>query len=189
MRSGISITINLTERRLYLYQGERLYNSYPIAIGKQGTPSPVGKWHIVNKIILDGKQVYGTRWMGLSKPNYGIHGTNNPASIGKAVSLGCIRMHNHDIEGIFPLVPIGTEVNIVSGAHGSGYPLPPYNPPLTAPSSNSQPGNGTKTYTIKKGDTLWAIAKKTGIPLQDLIKANPGINPDILYPGQVITLP
>ncbi len=187
LRGGMWIKINLTQRRLYLYQRERLYNSYPIAIGKPSNPSPVGKWTIVNKVILDGKQVYGTRWMGLSKPNYGIHGTNNPSSIGKAVSLGCIRMYNHDIEAIFPLIPIGTEVEIISGAQGSGYPLPPYNPANT-PASNVQQGGG-KTYTIQKGDTLWAIAKKLGISLQDLIKANPGINPDILYPGQVINLP
>ena len=50
---------------------------------------------------MDGRQVFGTRWMGLSKPHYGIHGTNNPSSIGKAVSLGCIRMYNRDIEIIF----------------------------------------------------------------------------------------
>ena len=74
----MSITINLNERRLYLYQGDRLYNSYPVAIGKPSTPSPIGTWTIANKAILDGRQVYGTRWMGLSKPTYGIHGTNNP---------------------------------------------------------------------------------------------------------------
>ncbi|MFZ5754089.1 MAG: LysM peptidoglycan-binding domain-containing protein, partial [Bacillota bacterium] len=108
--------------------------------------------------------------------------------IGKAVSLGCIRMYNHDIEAIFPVVTIGTEVEIISGAHGSGYPLPPYNP-TTTPASNTNQGGGGRTYTVQKGDTLWAIAKKLGFSLQDLIKANPGINPDILYPGQVINLP
>ncbi len=42
-----------------------------------------------------------------------IHGTNNPSSIGKAVSLGCIRMYNRDIEIIFPLVSLGTIVYII----------------------------------------------------------------------------
>lgn len=111
--SSVFIKINLRERRLYLYQRQQLYNSYPIAIGKPGTPSPVGTWTIINKKIMDGRQVYGTRWLGLSKPNYGIHGTNNPSCIGKAVSLGCIRMHNHNIETIFPLVHLGTPVKII----------------------------------------------------------------------------
>lgn len=188
---GLSIRINLTERRLYLYQGAQLYNSFLIAIGKPSHPSPLGHWTIVNKAVLDGKQVYGTRWMGLSKDRYGIHGNNNPSSIGKAVSLGCIRMYNHDIESIFPLIPIGTPVKIVSGAQGSGYPLPPYNPP---PASNPTPGSfphpeGAKTYTIKQGDTLWTIAKLHGVALEDIIRLNPHINADQIYPGQVIYLP
>jgi len=111
-RSSVSIKINLRQRRLHLYRGEQLYKSYPIAIGKPSTPSPVGSWTIVNKRILDGRLVFGTRWLGLSKPKYGIHGTNNPSSIGKAVSLGCIRMYNHDVEHIFTMVRIGTPVEI-----------------------------------------------------------------------------
>jgi lipoprotein-anchoring transpeptidase ErfK/SrfK len=111
--NSVSITINLRERRLYLYQRQQLYNSFPIAIGKPNTPSPLGTWSIINKKIMDGRQVYGTRWLGLSKPNYGIHGTNNPSCIGNAVSLGCIRMHNHNIESIFPLVHLGTPVIIL----------------------------------------------------------------------------
>lgn len=110
---SIFIKIILRERRLDLYQRQQLFNSYPIAIGKPSTPSPIGSWEIINKKIMDGRQVYGTRWLGLSKPNYGIHGTNNPSCIGKAVSLGCIRMRNHDIETIFPLIHLGTPVKIL----------------------------------------------------------------------------
>ncbi|HHX96917.1 MAG TPA: L,D-transpeptidase [Clostridia bacterium] len=113
LTSKVSIKIILHKRRLYLYRRAQLYNSYPIAIGKPSTPSPIGTWKIINKKIMDGRQVFGTRWMGLSKPHYGIHGTNNPSSIGKAVSLGCIRMYNRDIEIIFPLVSLGTIVYII----------------------------------------------------------------------------
>lgn len=51
-------------------------------------------------------------WMSLSKEHYGIHGTNNPSSIGHAVSHGCIRMHNKDVEKLASIVPIGTQVII-----------------------------------------------------------------------------
>ena len=55
---------------------------------------------------------FGALWMGLSKPHYGIDGTNNPASIGKNVSHGCIRMFNHDVLELSSRVPIGTRVAI-----------------------------------------------------------------------------
>ena len=103
MAGVYSIRINLRERQMYLYNGGRLYNTYRIAIGKPSTPSPVGNWIIQNKAVLAGGTVYGTRWMGLNIDNYGIHGNNNPASIGKAVSLGCIRMYNQDVEHIFSI--------------------------------------------------------------------------------------
>jgi lipoprotein-anchoring transpeptidase ErfK/SrfK len=50
--------------------------------------------------------------MGLSKPHYGIHGTNNPSSIGKDVSHGCIRMYNHDVLDLSSKAPVGTKVFI-----------------------------------------------------------------------------
>ena len=86
--------------------------SCPCAIGKPSTPTPLGHFHIVNRVPLDGRQVYGTHWLGLDKPRYGIHGTNNPDSIGRAVSLGCIRLQNRDVERLYHLVFVGTPVNI-----------------------------------------------------------------------------
>lgn len=188
LRGGLNIRINLAEKRLYLYQGSGLYGSYPVAIGKPSTPSPEGNWTIANKTILDGKTVLGTRWMGLSIDNYGIHGNNNRNSIGKAVSLGCIRMYNNDVESIFPIVSLGTPVEIFSRSTGSGYPLPPYHPPASGSTTPLVNPSG-KTYVIKKGDTLWSIAQTHGVNLQDIIKLNPHINPDLIYPGHVITLP
>jgi lipoprotein-anchoring transpeptidase ErfK/SrfK len=55
---------------------------------------------------------FGVFWMGLSKPHYGIHGTNDPSSIGKMVSHGCIRMYNEDVIALSQLVSIGTRVTI-----------------------------------------------------------------------------
>jgi len=183
--TGYKIRINLRERYLYLYQGNGLFGAYRVAIGKPSTPSPVGNWAIANKAILAGGTVYGTRWMGLNIDNYGIHGNNNPSAIGKAVSLGCIRMYNEDIERIFPLIPIGTPVTIESGAVGSGYPLPPYNPPAADNAGNT----GRKIYVIKAGDTLWSIAQRHGVSLDDLIKANPQVDPQLIYPGHILYIP
>lgn len=61
-----------------------------------------------NKAVNPGGP-FGVRWMGLSKPHYG---TNNPSSIGKAVSHGCIRMYNKDVLELYNIVPIGTPVKI-----------------------------------------------------------------------------
>ena len=114
------IVISLAQRKLYFYGKTGSLKSYPVAIGKPSTPTPPGRWKIINKIINPGG-ILGTRWMGLNIPSsggsYGIHGTSQPWSIGKAVSLGCIRMHNRDIEEIFPLTPIGTKVTIIKEAH------------------------------------------------------------------------
>lgn len=184
--SAYTIRINLTERLLYLYQGGAPLGTYRVAIGKPSTPSPVGVWTIANKAILAGGTVYGTRWMGLSIDNYGIHGNNNPAAIGKAVSLGCIRMYNEDVERIFSFLPLGTQVRIEAGTAGSGYPLPPYNPPQSG--GTGSPSNN-KIYVIKRGDTLWSIAQQHGVSLDALIKANPQVNPNIIYPGHVLNIP
>src|SRR5687768_4142701 len=103
------ILIYPARRLLELYEGTERISYYPIAVGKKSTPTPLGHYTIIAKTIFPGG-VFGSRWMGLSIPHYGIHGTNNPSSIGQAVSKGCIRMHNHDIESLFQRVQIGTIV-------------------------------------------------------------------------------
>lgn len=107
-----SITVNISERVLKLYQGQSLEKSYPVGIGKMLTPTPTGTYTIVNKAPNPGGP-FGVMWMGLSKPHYGIHGTNNPSSIGKVVSHGCIRMYNQDVLELSSMVPLGTVVTIV----------------------------------------------------------------------------
>lgn len=75
------------------------------------TATPLGTYRIINKAPNPGGP-FGVLWMGLSKPHYGIHGTNNPQSIGGFVSKGCIRMHNQDVLELSKFVPIGTIVTI-----------------------------------------------------------------------------
>ena len=85
LRATYSITINRSARKLTLFKNRRYFKSYPIAVGKGSTPTPKGNFKIINKQINPGGP-YGARWMGLSTKGVGIHGTNNPGSIGGPVS-------------------------------------------------------------------------------------------------------
>ncbi|MDO4563730.1 MAG: LysM peptidoglycan-binding domain-containing protein [Clostridia bacterium] len=108
----ISIVINTDAKTLTVYRDGRVFKEYPVATGKLTTPTPQGNFTIVNKEVDPGGP-YGTRWMGLSKKGYGIHGTNNPASIGTNASNGCIRMFNKDVEALFDITSVGTDVKIL----------------------------------------------------------------------------
>ena len=105
------IDISTRKHRLRLYNGQHLIKTYPIAVGKMVTSTPLGKYKIINKQLNPGGP-FGKFWMGLSKPHYGIHGTNNPSSIGKNVSHGCIRMYNKDVLDLASRVLLGTTVYI-----------------------------------------------------------------------------
>jgi len=105
------ISISTSKHQLALHDGSRIVKVYPIAVGKMLTPTPSGTYTIINKQPHPGGP-FGVLWMGLSRPHYGIHGTNNPASIGKNVSHGCIRMHNRDVLDLSSRVSIGTKVVI-----------------------------------------------------------------------------
>ncbi len=106
------IIVNVGAKRLTVYRNGTLFREYIVATGKPSTPTPIGVFEIVNKEIDPGGP-YGTRWLGLSKKGYGIHGTNNPQSIGTAASNGCIRMYNEDIEALFDITSVGTIVRIL----------------------------------------------------------------------------
>lgn len=107
-----SITVSLKNRRLTLYRSGQIIKTYPVGIGKMLTQTPVGEFVIVNREPNPGGP-YGVMWLSLSKRGYGIHGTNNPSSIGKEVSKGCIRMQNRDVLELARQVPNGTRVMII----------------------------------------------------------------------------
>lgn len=105
------IVIHRAARQLELYDGDRVIAKYPIAVGKSTTPTPTGTYSIATKYTNPGG-MFGTRWLGLSIPQYGIHGTSMPSSIGTAASKGCIRLHNHHVEALYNQVGVGTPVII-----------------------------------------------------------------------------
>jgi lipoprotein-anchoring transpeptidase ErfK/SrfK len=107
-----SLIVNTTNRTMSLFRNGKYVKYYPIAIGKPSTPTPKGDFTIVNKDHDPGGP-FGAKWLGLSKKGYGIHGTNDPSSIGKAVSNGCIRTYDENIIELYNLLPIGTPVKII----------------------------------------------------------------------------
>jgi lipoprotein-anchoring transpeptidase ErfK/SrfK len=106
-----------------LYKDGELVAEYPCCTGKDGD-TPEGVYEINSKVVdptwyWEGKAIppgpdngLGTRFMGINKPSYGIHGTNEPDSIGYSLSHGCVRMRNEDVEKLYELVDIGTAVVI-----------------------------------------------------------------------------
>jgi len=129
---GDVIVIRRGVNRLELYDGMKLRRTFGVATGQSRYPTPLGKFEIVVKWrnpwwyppasdwAKDAKPIppgpgnpLGTRWMGISAPAVGIHGTPDPASIGYSVSHGCIRMLISDAEWLFDQVEIGTPVYIL----------------------------------------------------------------------------
>ncbi|MBE3590092.1 MAG: L,D-transpeptidase family protein [Firmicutes bacterium] len=127
------LVIDLNERTITLFVKGQKVKTYPVAIGTEEDPSPVGEFQVVHK-DRDWGDGFGPRWMGLNVPwgIYGIHGTNKPWSIGTRASHGCFRMYNEDVIELFPEVPLGTPVDIVG-------PDPEYVPrDLYEPGENGQ---------------------------------------------------
>jgi hypothetical protein len=156
------VLVSIPDRKLALFENGRVVRIYRVAVGKTSTPSPVGGFKIVNRVtnptyyhngqvIGAGKgNPVGTRWMGLSAKGYGIHGTNQPSSIGKAASTGCIRMGKQDLEQLFAIVDVGDTVEIraerdeqIAAVFGTG----------TRIGTGSESGSGTKTETIAQVET------------------------------------
>lgn len=107
-----SIEINTTSKLLKLLKNDVVINQYPVAVGKKETPTPKGNFYIIKKGLW-GNQ-FGGYFMQLNVPYgiYGIHGTNKPWSIGKAVSHGCIRMYSSNAGELYSLITLGTPVKI-----------------------------------------------------------------------------
>lgn len=112
----MAIVIDKENHRLAVVSGNVIVRNYAVGLG--GDKTPEGKFVISEKVKDpngSSNGVYGSRGMTLSDTRYGIHGTDEPESIGKDESLGCVRMKKEDIEELFDLVPKGTPVTIAKG--------------------------------------------------------------------------
>ncbi|SJZ54083.1 L,D-transpeptidase family protein [Garciella nitratireducens] len=108
------IEIDLEQKSLALKERGTIISTYSVAVGKPETPTPTGFWKIIEKTLNPGGP-FGARWMRMSIPwgGYGIHGTDQPESIGTAASHGCVRMYNEDVIKLYEIVPLGTAVEII----------------------------------------------------------------------------
>ncbi|WP_312111779.1 L,D-transpeptidase family protein [Brevibacillus reuszeri] len=109
----LQIQLSKSTRTMRLVSGSHIVRSYSAGIGKNGS-TPEGYYTISQKISRPRghDNIYGTRGMVFSGDGYAIHGTNHPESIGSEVSLGCIRLHNKDVEELYSFVSLGTEMVI-----------------------------------------------------------------------------
>jgi lipoprotein-anchoring transpeptidase ErfK/SrfK len=134
--AGRKIYVDTKERLLEVFDNNQLVCVFPITPGSKTLPAPIGTWKILGASIWpwfrydEGMLNYGVRtddyynlppgpknlvgvlWMSLNKTGIGIHGTNNPETIGRAASHGCIRLANWDVARLKDLVSVGDAVFI-----------------------------------------------------------------------------
>ena len=124
-KGHFSIVVDKSQNQLLLTEENQFMKTYTVATGKENS-TPVGTFRIINKLLnpvwyKEGavvppespENILGTRWMGIDKEGYGIHGSMDPTTLGQQVTAGCVRMSNSDVEELYDIVPVGTEVTIV----------------------------------------------------------------------------
>ncbi|MFH1460497.1 MAG: divergent PAP2 family protein [Candidatus Omnitrophota bacterium] len=123
-KSVFSIEVIKSEVKLVLKANGEALKVYPIGIGANNS-TPVGEFKITNRIIDpvwyktgaivpagSEDNILGTRWLGISEPGYGIHGTVDKQPITQQQTQGCVRMINEDVEELFIIIPVGTQLVI-----------------------------------------------------------------------------
>jgi len=120
-----SVLVDKSQNTLIVKADEEVFKTYLVSTGKNNS-TPVGTFKIVNKLSnptwfkagivvspSSPENILGSRWLGFDLPGYGIHGTTEPQSLGKQVTQGCVRMSNADVEELYTIIPLGTEVTVV----------------------------------------------------------------------------
>ena len=120
-----NIFVDKSQNILILKCADEIIKVYNVSTGANNS-TPVGAFKITSKLVdpvwfksgavippESPENVLGSRWMGFDLAGYGIHGTVEPDKIGQQVTAGCVRMTNKDVEEIFSVVPVGTQVTIV----------------------------------------------------------------------------
>jgi len=122
---GFSCVVDKSQNILILKSNEEVMKTYVVSTGKNNS-TPVGTFKIVNKLVdpvwfktgaivlpESPENILGSRWLGFDLAGYGIHGNTQSEMIGKQITQGCIRMIEKDVQEIYDLLPVGTEITIV----------------------------------------------------------------------------
>lgn len=127
IRGPFRVIIDKSDKTLSIYLGDVHVKTYDVATGKSDS-TPEGDFKIMQKMVKpiwtdpylriqvkpeDPRYPLGTRWLQFAEYGYGIHGTNDPASISTEASFGCIRMLNPDVEELYDMISIGSAVQVV----------------------------------------------------------------------------
>ena len=139
----IQLLVYKPVNRLYVISGQNVIRKYPVALGKENK-TPEGVFFIAKKIMNSNASPYGSRILELSNPALAIHGTDVPESIGKNVTLGCIRLPDAEMEDLYSIVPLYTKVTITN----SQCPNPP--------TGNPQNSTEKSVPTLVKVEGLYA---------------------------------
>ncbi|MBM83694.1 MAG: hypothetical protein CMJ78_24310 [Planctomycetaceae bacterium] len=125
IKGPFSAYVDLSDFEMTIHAHGYFVRKYTVGVGKKSSGSPIGKFKVINKVENpeytdpDGRRVapddpsnpLGEYWLDIGD-SFGIHGTIDPESIGKAMSRGCIRMHNDEVVQVYHLLTIGSEVVI-----------------------------------------------------------------------------
>ena len=123
------LIVDLSDRQVYLMQNGAQVANYEIAVGQAGWETPTGQFHVINMLTdpvwqhpftgeifpAGADNPLGSRWISFWTDGIhqiGFHGTNQDDLIGQAVSHGCIRMRDRDVQALYDQVAIGTPVLI-----------------------------------------------------------------------------
>ena len=121
--TSYAIVVTESDNTLDLYRGGKVVDSYPVATGTGGTPTPTGRFALTELLAPTnsgyGPYAYGTTAFSDVLNNFGggpgqigLHGTEDASSVGRAASHGCIRMHNDDITTLAKTLPLGTPFQV-----------------------------------------------------------------------------
>jgi len=124
-KAKYKVLVDKSQNILTLLGDDNIIKVYRVSTGENNC-TPVGNFRLVNKIIdpvwyaekaivpaESPDNVLGSRWMGFNLPGYGIHGTTSPEQIGQQATKGCVRMINAEVEELYKIIPVGTEVTVV----------------------------------------------------------------------------
>lgn len=125
LRETWTIAVDLSDRRLTVRHQGRRYASFPVGIGAPATATPTGRFGVTDRLRPGGPgSSYGCCVLALSgrQPDVpqdwpggdrlAIHGTDTPASVGRASSLGCLRATAKDLRLLMARIPLGTTVTV-----------------------------------------------------------------------------